>query len=241
MAGVAWPGTPPYLPPDCPALALEGQAGQGGPGRAGTVPKDPSPRSLAQELACLPQSLPAAHSPGSGARGGLTLLSLPSWKTAPPAPMGPRGPRAAGTAATETPSGGGRPGSKARGLAGGLNQQLPPHSSGHQACAAGVSCKIPSGSPSPRGWNPRAEAGTRNSSQRAGGRLGRGPPRPGARPMPEAVGGAGCPAAGQARASLGLTGGGSWGTRVAAGALNWLPEAPPQFAVTPNGSRLLRA
>lgn len=28
VAGVAWPGTPPYLPPDGPALALEGQAGQ---------------------------------------------------------------------------------------------------------------------------------------------------------------------------------------------------------------------
>lgn len=30
--------------------------------------------------------------------------------------------------------------------------------------------------------------------------------------MPEAVRGAGCPAARQAEASLGLTGGGSWGT-----------------------------
>lgn len=143
--------------------------GSGGAGRAGTVPKDTSPRSLVQEFACLCprtcwQPTPLAAGPEAD-----SLLGLPSWKTAPPAPMGPRGPRAAGVAATETPSGGGRPGSKARGLAGGLAQQLPLHSSGHQACAAGVSSKIPSGSPSPRGWNPRAEAGTRSSSQRAGG------------------------------------------------------------------------
>lgn len=61
--------------------------------------------------------------------------------------MGPRGLRAAGLAATETPLGGGRLGSKAQGLAGGLSWQLPLPS---QSCSPWGQFQDPSGDPQPK-------------------------------------------------------------------------------------------